>query len=131
MIILRELNPRQFKTTPEQDANLNDLLKRLNVIREAYAHPMTVTSGLRDLEDHKRIYKAKGIPEDKIPMGSAHLKGCGADIGDANGKLKEWINNNINVLEEAGLWCEDFSATPTWCHFQSYPPKSGKRFFMP
>jgi hypothetical protein len=35
------------------------------------------------------------------------------------------------MLEEAGLFMESPSKTPRWVHFQTVPPKSGKRIFIP
>lgn len=116
----------------EHQDNLAVLLERINKVRSAYAIPMTVTSGYRSMEDHLRIYREKGITDEaKIPMKSKHLSGQAVDIGDADGKLKEWVNDNVALMEEIGFWFEDFGTTTTWCHFQTCPPKSGKRFFMP
>lgn len=131
MIVLKELNPKNFPTTPEIDANLAELLKKINEIRFLWGKPMIVTSGLRDLADHKRIYHDKGISDDKIPMGSKHLFGQAVDISDPNRELQKWCKDNEKELERIGLWMEDFSATPNWCHFQIVPPKSGKRWFIP
>jgi hypothetical protein len=111
--------------------NLTVLLERINKVRTAWDHPMTVTSGLRTKADQLRIYKAKGIAESKIPWGSAHIKGSAVDIFDLEKKLQQWCLDNVDKLEEFELWCEDFSATPNWVHFQTYPPASGKRFFKP
>lgn len=112
--------------------NLEDLLRRVNILRAAYGKPMKVSSGYRAMEDHLRIYKEKGITDkSKIPMKSKHLYCQAVDFADAKGDLKKWITENPSILEEAGLWCEDFSVTKTWVHVQSVPPKSGKRFFMP
>lgn len=112
--------------------NLTDLVERLNVIRRAYGKPMTVSSGFRTKEDHLRVYREKGITDPKkIPMGSRHLSGKACDIADSDGKLKDWVNDNVELCEKVELWMEDFSATPTWIHFQSEPPASKKRFFMP
>jgi|SRR3990167_4159697 len=112
--------------------NLDILVDRINVIRETYAQPMTVTSGFRSMEDHLRIYAEKGITDEhKIPMRSQHLSGCAVDIADADGKLKAWVRLNVPLLESVGLWCEAFEYTPTWLHFQINPPASEKRFFKP
>ncbi len=109
-----------------------DLLNRVNIVRSAYGKPMAVSSGYRSMDDHLRIYKDKGITDQtKIPMRSKHLTGCAVDISDPNKELQKWCITNIDVLIQAGLWMEDFSATPNWCHFQSMPPKSGKRYFLP
>lgn len=131
MITKKELNPKNFPLTEEQQSNLEILHDKINMIRSAYGKPMIVTSGVRSIDDHKRIYKQKGIPDDKIPMGSRHLKGQAVDILDTDGKLADWCKNNESVLESAGLWLEDPSATIGWVHFQTEPPKSGRRFFLP
>lgn len=112
--------------------NLDTLVERINRVREAYATPMSVTSGFRSMEDHLRIYAEKGITDQsKIPMKSQHLSGCAVDIGDASGALKAWVKLNVPLLEEVGLYCEAFEYTPTWVHFQINPPASEKRFFKP
>lgn len=134
MIVMKEL----IKTTdfdslpPDIKANLLKLLEKLNVIRKAYGKPMTITSGLRSMIDHLRIYKEKGITDQsKIPMKSNHLYGIAADISDPKGELKAWIMDNISLMEELGLYFEDFAFTPTWVHIQFKTPASGKRFFKP
>jgi uncharacterized protein YcbK (DUF882 family) len=138
-ISLRELlKTADFNTQPKEvQDNLMILLERINKVRQAYNKPMVVTSGLRTMEDHLRIYRQiaerKGIPFDqsKVPMGSQHLKGAAVDISDPKQELQKWILNNIQLMERLGLWLEDFSATPTWVHFQCHPPRSGNRFFKP
>lgn len=117
--------------------DLADLLKKINAVRSAYGKAMTVTSGFRSWADHVRIYKEKaqqrGMPfyMTQVPTKSKHLYCQAVDIADADGSLKKWVLSNIKVLEDNGLWCEDFSVTTTWVHFQILPPASGKRFFMP
>ena len=116
----------------EVQTELQTLLDRVNQVRSEYAKPMTVTSGLRSMADHKRIYAAKGITDEaKIPMKSKHLFGKAVDISDPKQELQAWCLANEAKLAEIGLWMEDFSATPNWVHFQSEPPKSGKRWFLP
>lgn len=112
--------------------NIQELLKRMNVVRAKYGKPMRVTSGYRTLQDHLRIYSAKGIKDSgKIPMQSNHLKGAALDVADPNGELQEWLKQNVDVLMTQGLWCEAFEYTRGWVHFQCVPPRSGKRFFIP
>ena len=111
--------------------NLNTLLVKVNKVRTAYGKPMIVTSGLRTVKHHLEIYARKGIYPPKVPMKSNHLSGRAVDFSDSDGKLKAWVKENIKLIEEIGLYMEDFSATKTWCHFQINPPRSGKRFFMP
>lgn len=134
MISMKEL----IKDTPISDIsldiqhNLEEVLLRINKIRTAYNKPMKVTSGYRTMQDHIRIYNRKGIMDPKkIPMQSKHLYGKAVDISDPNQDLQKWCLTNIKMLEDVGLWLEDFSATPNWVHFQIEPPKSGKRMFKP
>lgn len=112
--------------------NLIDLQKKMNIIRSLWGKPMIVTSGLRTMEDHLRIYREMGVTDPaKIPIASRHLFGQAVDISDPKQELQAWCKGNEKELEAAGLWMEDFSATPTWCHFQTKPPRSGKRWFLP
>jgi uncharacterized protein YcbK (DUF882 family) len=134
MITLKEiLKATDFDSLPkEHQDNLLILLERINRIRTEFAKPMTVSSGYRSMAEHLEIYRKKGITDQsKIPMKSRHLIGAAIDIYDPNQQLQKWVLDNVKILEEVGLWCEDFSATPNWVHFQIVPPASGKRFFKP
>jgi len=62
---------------------------------------------------------------------SAHKSGLGIDIYDPERILAQWCVNNQDELDRNGLYCEDFRWTPGWCHFQSIPPKSGHRIYIP
>jgi len=115
----------------KQQQNLEELLKRLNMLRVAYGQPFVVTSGFRSEQDHRRIYSAKGIFGAAVPMGSAHLQGLAADIAD-DGRLKLWLTTDpkgITLLEQAELYCE--SGTKGWLHFQYRKPRTGNRWFLP
>jgi len=113
-------------------SNLMELLNRINKIRDAYGKPMIVTSGLRTIEHHLEIYKKKGITDvQKIPMRSLHLSGRAVDISDPKRELQKFITANVPLLESVGVWCESFVFTKNWCHLQSVPPLSGRRFFVP
>jgi hypothetical protein len=132
MISLKELNPNSITLTPEQEANLIVLHTAMNKIRTAYGRPMgrpmIVNSGVRSVDDQIRIYTAMG----RTPaLGSKHLVGAACDIRDKDGKLWEWCMQNLELLEECGLYLEDKSYTPSWVHFQCEPPKSGRRIFKP
>lgn len=123
MISLTELNPHGYPTTPEIDANLKMLLDRINKVRAEWGKPMTVTSGLRSQADQARINPS--APKSK------HLLGAAVDISDPHGELKAWLKAHPEVLVNSVLWCEAAESTPTWCHFQCIPPKSGNRWFAP
>jgi hypothetical protein len=118
--------------------NLLELHKRINSLLSLYGKSVKVTSGLRTKEDHLRIYsninkkrQTEGKPEVNIPWGSQHLKGNAVDIHDPYKTLQLWTSQNVHQLERIGLWCEDFSATENWVHYQIVPPNSGSRFFKP
>lgn len=138
MISLKELlKGKDFSSLPqEHQANMMELLLRINKVRSAYGRPMTVTSGYRAKEDHIRIYKELAIKrgtkfdETKIPWGSQHLKASAVDISDPDGKLFEWTKQNEKLMESIGLWIEEKDDQKR-VHYQIYPPKSGKRFFKP
>lgn len=126
--------------TPEIQANLNTLLIVMNKFRAIYGKAMEVTSGIRTLEHHIQIYKdlakqrGKPFDQSKVPMGSQHLKGCAVDISDKDGKLYQFCQDNVALLETLGLFCEVKDDQPR-VHFQivkygSWVP--GKtRFFKP
>ena len=134
MITLEELNPKNFPLSEVQTANLLKLHAAMNIVREAFGKPMFVTSGVRSMEDHKRIYmeiaRARGIKQIRIPMGSQHLHAAAVDILDRSGALYEWCKANEAVLIQAGLYCEEDQGVPR-VHFQIYPPRSGNRWFRP
>ena len=121
MIVAKELNPHSYPTTEEQDANLAILLERINQVRTAWGKPMTVTSGLRSDADQQRINPS-------APR-SNHLKGAAVDISDDGLELTAWLKADPSILEDAQLWCEE--GNRNWVHFAIFPPKSGKRWFLP
>lgn len=132
--LLRGVDYRTLSS--EQRENVDTLLARINVIRTAWAKPMTVTSGFRSKNDHLRIYKEiavkRGVVFDasKIPWRSAHLMAAAVDIADPDGKLYDWCVANEALLVKTGLWCEVKDDQPR-VHFQIWAPASGKRFFHP
>lgn len=122
-----ELNPHDYPTTLIIDANLRILLDKINQVRNAYGIPMIVTSGLRsDAQQQQLIADGKSNASK-----SHHLTGEAVDILDEDRKLTEWVKNNMPLMEQIGFWFEDFDHTPTWVHFQTCAPGSGKRVFIP
>ena len=65
----------------------------------------------------------------RAALGGNHEKSLAVDVSDPLNLKDDALNDAI--LEEAGLWRETPHATPTWCHLQSVPPKSGARTFQP
>ena len=132
MITMKEIVGRPRNLPVEHKANIEKLLVAVNILREQYGKPLQVTSGYRSLEQHLAIYAAKGITDKKkIPMKSKHLEGLAVDFADPKGLLQNWILANEDLMEEIGLYFEDFAYTKNWVHVQIVPPKSGKRFFIP
>jgi hypothetical protein len=135
-IIHADIEPNTLD--PEKLKNEEDLLVKVNIIRAKWNQPMTATSGVRTLADHLRIYAAKGITDkSKIPMKSKHLEttadAAAVDIADPGLKITAWLKANPDILENAGLWCED--GNKNWVHFQNQPFGSykagGTRWFIP
>lgn len=134
----------------EHQNNILGFIPKLNKIREKWGKPMIVSSAYRSWAKHLDIYKKKAAKEgvvfneSKVPKASKHLFGLAIDIGDADAKtpgnqieeFQQWCRDNEKwLLEEVGVWIEDFSATKTWVHFQSIPYGSWKKgksiFFKP
>lgn len=106
--------------TPELQANLADLLVKLNKFRTEYGIPMIVNSGYRTPEHNAAIGGAKD---------SAHCHCQAADFADKDGALKAFIAKDPDVLVRCDLYQEDPASTPTWVHLQSRVIKSGHRVF--
>lgn len=109
--------------SPELQQNLRILHERINIIRAEYGKPMVVSSGYRRQSDNDKTANAAKM--------SNHLKCAAVDIRDTDGKFWAWCIKNIETFEELDLYLEDKRWTPTWVHIQIFPPKSGKRVFIP
>lgn len=99
---------------------MENLLTKLNILREKWGKPMTITSGYRP----GRYNTAAGGARN-----SAHLTCEAVDIADADGSLKKYLLKNLDLLEKAGLWMEHPDRTPSWCHLQTRAVKN--RVFNP
>jgi len=123
MISMKELlGPHKLEDcTPEQVTNLTELLERINQLRTDYGKPLTVTSGLRTLEDMKRIYKS-----DVFPKKSNHLFGRAVDFADPSKALYNWLRENDSArMKQYNLWGE--LDTNGWVHVQIVPMSSYKK----
>jgi uncharacterized protein YcbK (DUF882 family) len=105
------------------DNNINILLEKINVVRAKYGKPMTVSSGWRPLAVNKSTAGAA--------KASKHLSGLAVDIRDLDNSLWNWCIENLQLMQELGLYLEDRRFTKTWVHFQIGPPRSGLRIFKP
>ncbi len=123
MISMSELNQHNYPTDDVTQANLDDLLEKLNAVRKLYGFPMYINSGLRSMADQMRINS--NAPKSK------HLTGQAADIRDNDGTFWAWCMANMDAMKTIGFWFENKGSTPTWVHMQTVPPASGKRIFNP
>jgi hypothetical protein len=124
---MKELNRHGYPTNPTIEDNLRILHQRMNELRQAWAKPMIITSGLRSDEKQAALI-AQGKSK---AVGSKHLAGAACDVLDKDGSLGAWCLENPDILRRIGLWCEHPEYTPGWVHFQIMAPKSGNRFFIP
>jgi len=122
----------------DHQSNLYRLHFCLNIIRRHYMRPIYVNSGYRSKENHAKIYaeinakrRSEGLQPLRIPWKSKHLIGAAADLADGAGLLKEFLLENLDLLERLDLYVEDFDDTHGWCHIQIYSPASLRRFFKP
>lgn len=134
MITSEDLNPREYDLTSNQESNLETVATLLTLLEDEFRKTpgsfiFQITSGFRSMEDHYRIYRAKGI--DNPPLGSKHLTGQAADISDPLGVLAKWVQEEgLCQLERLNLYCEDPKYTKKWVHFQDSAPASKHRFFI-
>lgn len=121
----------KFKDDPECDY---DVLKNAQVILAKASELLSragykvikITSGFRPKSYNKQI---GGSPTSK------HCYGQAIDLWDPDKSLGHWCLENLNTLEELGLYMEDLSTTHKdphrWVHLTYVAPKSGKRVFLP
>jgi hypothetical protein len=123
MVSRRELNSHKYPLTKQQKRNFAKLYVAINKLRKAYNKPMIVTSGVRSIDDQKRI--------NPKAMKSAHVQAGAVDFFDPYGELDRWCLDNIPLLKSLGLYLEDPTFTPRWCHLQIIPTRSGNIVFIP
>lgn len=101
--------------------NASVLLDKVNAFLEHYGD-VVMTSGYRSPEHNKKVGGARS---------SKHMSGDAVDIFDPDKRLAKFVFMKQQLLKEYGLYCEDMRCTKNWVHFQSKPPRSGARFFIP
>lgn len=95
--------------TKEVKDNAVILLNKVNqLLEELNFKNAIVSSGFRPSEVNAAT---KGSAKHSL-----HMTGKAIDIADANHALAHAILANPGLLKKYGLWMEDISATPTWCH---------------
>ena len=107
----------------EQAQNMHKLLTILDQFRERYGKPLKISSGYRPASVNASVGGAKK---------SNHIMCLAVDfVDDEKQSLGKWCLQNLNILEELGLYMEDLRHTKHWVHLQLAAPKSGKRIFIP
>lgn len=95
--------------TEEVKDNAVILLNKVNqLLDELKITKVTVSSGFRP--------SAVNAATKGAAKKSLHMTGHAIDILDIDNKLGKLILTQPDLLKKYGLWMEDISATPTWCH---------------
>ena len=110
----------------------SDILRN-SEITVARVNQLLERAGRSDIHTINSGWRPQGVNDAtaNAAKGSKHLSAEACDLPDADRSLCSWAVDNLDVLEEIGLWIEDPRWTPTWLHVQIVPPKSGKRVFIP
>lgn len=109
--------------TDEIRKNAEETVRRVNLLLERFGESRGVNSGWRPAAINGSIPGAA--------KKSKHMLALACDVDDDDGDLDEWCMNNLDQLEDIGLWMEHPAATKGWCHLQTVPPRSGRRVFYP
>lgn len=111
-----------YPLTEEMQKNSEDIVNKLNQLQAHWVDEFFITSGYRPAEINETIKGAK--------TGDAHETCRGVDLRDWNKMLSEFLIDNLEILEETGLWMESPDSSKDHVHLQTYPPKSGHRVFI-
>lgn len=120
---LKDLNPKKYILTKEQETNALKLCAVLNELQSLCEMPFLVTSGIRSVQDQMRINPSV--------KNSAHMSGEAVDLSDVDGAIYGWCMDNMDVLIRLGIYLECKTYCPRWIHLQIRVPKSGRRIFIP
>lgn len=124
-----EITDEIKKNVEETVSKANSLLAALEAQGVSLEeHPRTksiVSSGWRPPQINGQIKTA--APKSK------HMTGQAIDLYDPEGEIDEYLMSEPGqrMLLAVGLWMEHPSATKGWTHWQTLPPRSGRRIFYP
>jgi len=85
------------------------LVDKLNQIREAYGKPIGLTNAFRCPIHNAAVGGAKA---------SKHMFGFAADVADGKGDFAKWIASRLDHFD---VWIEEPTQTIGWCHVQCVP----------
>jgi uncharacterized protein YcbK (DUF882 family) len=116
----------RHEVSEDIQANAVRLLSAVNLFladyQDSHDAQIRMSSGYRSPEHNAKIGGATS---------SNHMTGQAIDITDYDRNLAKYCLEHPERLQTHGLYCEDLRATPSWVHFQTVPPRSGNRFFIP
>ena len=120
-------------------ASLKKLFSKMDEVRELLGKPIMVHITFRTMAYHLGIYAKKnaervsqGLPELKVPMGSAHLSGDACDFHAVGMTCDEVVAALKPELEQLEMRMENNGLGASWVHLDTRPVGvSGKRFFLP
>lgn len=101
-------------------ANAGKVVQKANDVLAAFGEYRRCNSGWRPSQVNAATPGA--APK------SNHILGLAIDLEDRNRRLTAFC---VDHAEELDFWMETPNATPSWCHIQIIPPKSGKRVYLP
>lgn len=114
-------------------AELTEEINRNAQVTVAKCNELLTRAGRSDLDSVRSGWRPQGVNDAtrNAAANSRHLTAQAVDLPDDDRTLAEWCVDNLEVLDEIGLWMEDPRWTPTWVHLQTIPPKSGRRVYVP
>jgi len=116
----------EFNNIPkDHQNNIKLLTSRVNKLLKIYGSKRKINDGYRRPQD---------TPKGGSPT-SWHYKGAAIDIDDDdNGNFALWCLDHLEIIKDCELYMEDprwTNGCGSWVHLQIYPPRSGKRVFIP
>lgn len=121
-----------LEMSPTIRGNAASLLNLVNQLLERFPEQLAIHPNGTHVSSGWRPPSVNGATPGAAPN-SKHMTGYAVDIYDPEQELDTWLMSveGQAALTEIGLWIEHPSATPTWSHIQSVPPKSKNRVFYP
>ena len=111
-----------YPLTNKLKENLDMLVDALSKFESIDKKNLRVSSGYRPDLFNKNANGAKK---------SNHMVCLACDFYDMGSTLDKYCIENLDVLEECGLYLEHPMWTRGWCHLQCIAPASGNRVFIP
>lgn len=115
--------PTRSPPNPAMMSDAKELLRRVNALLGDFGEERCCTNGYRDATLNGAVGGAKG---------SKHKRCTAIDVEDEDRRLWHWCAAHVDKLIQNKLWMEDPEFDDDGhVHFQSEPPPSGNRIFIP